>query len=94
MRVEIKLRVFLFVLERLENAFAKCGGRIGKTQQHQRHQFGGEQFVVRKKMQQLAALAFDLLQIFRAGKTVARLAGGFELQFLRTAGRGGSCRAR
>ena len=64
---EVKPRVFLLVLERSQHAFAECGGRLGKSQQHQRHQFGGEQFVVGEKMQQLAAFTW-LFQIFRAGK--------------------------
>ena len=55
--LEIKPRVLLLILERLQHAFAEGGGRLGKPQQHQRHQFGGEQFMIREKMQQPAAFA-------------------------------------
>ena len=91
--VEIKLRVFLFVPERLINTFAERGGRLGKTQQHERHQFRGEQFVIGEEVKELSTFGF-LLQIFRAGKTVARFAGRFELQLRGPTGRGGRRESR
>ena len=76
--------VLLFVLERLENAFAEGGWRVRKFQQHERHEFGSEQLVVRKKVQQLAALGF-LFEPVQPGEIA--FAGGvrFEKKILRTA---------
>ncbi len=86
---EVKPRVFLFVLERLQKSPAKGGGRGGKFQQHERHQFGGEQFVVGKKVEQLAALGF-LFEPAQSGKfTFAAGAMRFELQCRRASRRGG-----
>ena len=53
--LNIKPCVFLFILEGLQHALAKGGGRLGKLQQDQRHQFGGQQFMIAEKMEQLAA---------------------------------------
>ena len=68
--LEVKPGVFLFVLEGLQHALAERGGCIGKTQQHQRHQFGGEQFVIGKKVEQASAFAF-LFEVPGAGKFAA-----------------------
>ena len=78
--MEVKLGVFLFVLQGLIEALAECGGGLGKFQEHQRHQFRSQQFVVGKEMKQFPAFGF-LLQIFCAGKGVAGGAGRLELQF-------------
>ena len=53
---------------------------LGKFQEHQRHQFRSQQFVVGKEMKQFPAFGFPL-QIFRAGEGVAGGAGRLELQF-------------
>ena len=59
--------MFLLVFERAKNALAKSGGRVGKFQQHERHEFGGEQFVVAKKMEQFAAFGF-FFELVQTGK--------------------------
>ena len=85
--LHVEARVFLFVLERFEHALAEGGRRLGKLQQHERHQFRGEQLVIGKEMQQPPALLV-LLELAGAGKFPARRAGGFEMQIARTSGRG------
>jgi len=77
--------VLLFVPKSLQDAFAEGRRRSGKFEQHQGHKFGGEQFMIAKKMQQLAALGnfFESVQsreIAFAGRV------DLEQQVRRTAG--------
>ena len=85
---DVEPRVFLLVLQRLEHAASEGGGRIGKPQEHQRHEFGGEEFVVREEVKQPSALAF-LFECGQPGELTLGRGLGFELKHGRPAGRGG-----
>ena len=92
---DVEPRVFLLVLQRLEHAASEGGGRIGKPQEHERHEFGGEQFVVREEVEQPPALAF-LFQRVEPGELALRGVLRLELQSGRPArhGRRADRRAR
>ena len=47
----VELRVHLLLLERLHDARAEHGGSIGELQEDERHELGGEQFVVGKEVE-------------------------------------------
>ena len=64
---QVKARVILLVPERLEHAPPERGGRIGKFQEHQRHQLGGEQLVIGEEVEQPPTLRF-LLKLMQAGE--------------------------
>ena len=58
--LQVKPGVFLLVKQRLENAAAESSGRVRELQQHQRHQFRGQKFVVREEMEQPSTRLFVL----------------------------------
>ena len=69
---QIQPRVLLLVLQRLQHAAPECRRGLGKTQEHERHQFRGEQLVIGEEVQKQSARAFRV-QLMQAGEI--RLAG-------------------
>ena len=77
---EIESRVFLFVLQGLQDTHSESGGRVGKSQEHQGHQLRCQQFVIGEEVEQPAAV-LRIADAFDAGKRVAPGAARFEAQF-------------
>lgn len=90
----IQAGVLLFFLQGLEDSGAEGFWRIGKFQQHERHQFRGEQFVIGKEVKQFAAALF-VFQRTQARKIGVRRAGPeFQIGGSTRLGRRDQARAR
>jgi hypothetical protein len=86
--------VFLLILQCLQHVPAEGTGGIRKPQQHQRHQLSREQLMIRKEVQETAAM-FQVFQLVKPRK-LPRAAIRLEVQLTWTSWHGGrnDCAAR